>query len=252
MLRELAKQGTSAVFISHRMDEISEIADRVTVMRSGDTVATLSREDAKPEELVRLMTGADHLVEESAAAASREQRKTKDVLLAVKDMRLRPGGAPINLEVRSGEIVGLAGLEGHGQDDFIKALAFMGMDGVAYVPRERRAESIFESKSIRENFGIPTLEADTHRGVLRPKETAARLRGYIDQLSIKLGHPDDGITTLSGGNQQKVVVARWLATSPRVLLLNDPTRGIDIGAKQDMYAFLAQLAAQQMGIVMFS
>jgi ribose transport system ATP-binding protein len=88
--------------------------------------------------------------------------------------------------------------------------------------------------------------------VLRPKETGARLRGYIDQLSIKLGNTNDAITTLSGGNQQKVVVARWLATNPRVLLLNDPTRGIDIGAKRDMYALLAELAEQGMGIVMLS
>jgi ABC-type sugar transport system ATPase subunit len=250
MLRELAKNGTSIVFISHRMDEISEIADRVTVMRSGETVATLTRAQAKPEELVRLMTGADHLV--AKEALEREARKGGEVLLKIDGMPLRGGGAPVALEVRAGEIVGLAGLEGHGQDDFIKALAFMGLPDVAYVPRERRAESIFESKSIRENFGMPTLARDTRRGVLRPRETKRRLSSYIDQLSIKLGDSDDLITTLSGGNQQKVIVARWLATNPRVLLLNDPTRGVDIGAKRDLYALLSGLAEQGMGIVMLS
>jgi ABC-type sugar transport system ATPase subunit len=236
LLRERVAGGTAVIFISHRMDEISEIGDRCTVMRSGETVGTLHRGEATAEELVRLMTGAEHL---TGAAAERATRAPGDIVLSV------PG-----LELRAGELVGLAGLEGHGQDAFLQSLA--GGDDVAYVPRERRAESLFESKSVRENFGIVTLGRDTRRGLLSPKRTAQRLTTYVDRLKIKLGDPDDLITTLSGGNQQKVVMARWLATDPKVLLLNDPTRGVDIGAKRDLYELLLDLAGRGVAIVMLS
>jgi ABC-type sugar transport system ATPase subunit len=238
LLRERAAQGAGVIFISHRMDEIADIGDRCTVMRSGETVATLDRGEATAQELVRLMTGADHLAGE---VAQRPHRTPGEVVLSV------PG-----LELRAGELVGLAGLEGHGQDGFLRSLARAGGSDAAYVPRERRAESLFESKSILENFGAVTLERDTSAGLISPKRTRARLAGYVDRLKIKLGGSDDLITTLSGGNQQKVVMARWLATDPKILLLNDPTRGVDIGAKRDLYALLLELAQQGMAVVMLS
>lgn len=236
LVRERTAQGTAVVFISHRMDEISDIGDRCTVMRSGETVATLERHSATADELVRLMTGAEHL---TAEAGERPHRKPGEVVLEA------PG-----LTLRAGELVGLAGLEGHGQDAFLQSLA--GRPGVAYVPRERRAESLFESKSVRENFGIATMDRDTSRGLLSPKRTRARLAAYVKLLNIKLADPEAPITTLSGGNQQKVVMARWLASEPRVLLLNDPTRGVDIGAKRDLYELLLDLAGQGVAVVMLS
>jgi ABC-type sugar transport system ATPase subunit len=238
LLRERTAAGTSVIFISHRMDEIADIGDRCTVMRSGDTVATLQRDQATAAELVRLMTGADHL---AAAAAERAHTTPGAVVLEAEGLTLR-----------SGELVGLAGLEGHGQDAFLRALAAHAGTRAAYVPRERRAESLFESKSIRENFGIVTLGRDARAGVVSPTRTRARMRDYVDRLRIKLGDPEDAITTLSGGNQQKVVMARWLATEPEVLLLNDPTRGVDINAKRDLYDLLLDLAAEGMAIVMLS
>ena len=105
---------------------------------------------------------------------------------------------------------------------------------------------------MRENFGIVTLAKDRRRGLISHRETVKRLNGFVDQLKVKLGRPDDAITTLSGGNQQKVVLARWLATDPQVLLLNDPTRGVDIGAKRDLYKLLLDLANDGMAIVMLS
>src|SRR4051794_70452 len=237
LLRERVEAGVAVIFISHRMDEIGEIGDRCTVMRSGETVATLERSSATADELVRLMTGSGHL---TADAAERPHRPAADIVLNV------PG-----LELRAGELVGLAGLEGHGQDDFLRSLSGAA-EGVAYVPRERRAESLFESKSVRENFGIATMERDRVRGLLSHARTRARMQAYVDRLRIVLGDPENPITTLSGGNQQKVVMARWLATEPKVLLLNDPTRGVDIGAKRDLYALLLDLAAEGMAIVMLS
>ncbi|MFL5847056.1 MAG: sugar ABC transporter ATP-binding protein [Solirubrobacteraceae bacterium] len=236
LIRERTDGGTAVVFISHRMDEISEIGDRCTVMRSGETVGTLDRGDATAGELVRLMTGAEHL---TGDVAERPHRDPGRVVLQTPSLTLREG-----------EMVGLAGLEGHGQDAFLQSLA--GGEDVAYVPRERRAESLFESKSIRENFGIATFARDTRRGLISPKATRSRLAEYVDRLKIKLADPEQPITTLSGGNQQKVVMARWLATDPKVLLLNDPTRGVDIGAKRDLYALLVELAQQGMAVVMLS
>jgi len=269
IVRRLAAEGTAIVLISHRMDEIAAIGDRCTVIRSGATIATLAREEATPEELVRLMTGEDHLTPPEARDASR--RLPRDPVLRAERLVLRPGGEPIDFTLHGGEIVGLAGLEGQGQDAFIKALWGMGSHGavrrddaaitspraaaaagIAYVPRERRAESIFPSKSIRENFAMPTLGRDVAGGLLRPARSQARLDRWVQALSIKLGRPEDPITTLSGGNQQKVVMARWLATEPTVLLLNDPTRGVDIGAKRDLYRLLASLAADGLAIVMLS
>jgi ABC-type sugar transport system ATPase subunit len=207
-------------------------------MRSGATVATLQSADATVDELVRLMTGADRL---TGPAPERGHRVPGDVVLQFDDFT-----------IRAGELVGLAGLEGHGQDHFLRALAAAAGDRGAYVPRERRAESLFESKSILENFALPTLALDASAGLVRPWRTRRRFDHYQRQLGIKLGSPDDAITSLSGGNQQKVVIARWLATEPAVLLLNDPTRGIDLGAKRDLYRALIDLAAEGMAIAMLS
>ncbi|HEY2604200.1 MAG TPA: sugar ABC transporter ATP-binding protein [Thermoleophilaceae bacterium] len=243
ILRRLAGEGVGVIFISHRMDEIAEVGDRCTVMRSGETVATLERGDAGSEQLVRLMTGDEHL----APAAAREQVARRE-----------PGQTLFShggLDVGSGELIGLAGLEGHGQDEFLRELWRAGAAAglrAAYVPRERRAEGLFESKSVRENFGLPTFRQDVRHGLLSHARTRARLAGYAERLRIRMHDPEDGITTLSGGNQQKIVMARWLATDPELLLLNDPTRGVDLGAKRDLYGLLAELTAHGVAIVMLS
>jgi len=235
-VRNLTAAGGAVLFISHRMDEVTEIADRVTVLRSGESVATLDRDEAQIGRLVELMTGGEHLVQEAAEASDAAE---------FGDVVLTAGG----LNLRAGEIVGLAGLEGQGQDDYLRSLRAA---GTAYVARDRREESIFPPLSIRENFTAATLREDTRGGLISARHAAARFAPYIDRLKIRLGRDADAITTLSGGNQQKVVIARALASDPRVLLLNDPTRGVDIGAKRDIYALLRELAADGMAIVMLS
>jgi ABC-type sugar transport system ATPase subunit len=270
-LRDRVTSGAGVVFISHRMDEVAELADRITVMRSGQTVATLSRGEADTDQLVHLMTGEDRLTVGSRPAP--QDRRVGEVVLCAEDLRLTPSRPPIQATIRAGELVGIAGLEGHGQDAFLRALAggpragggtircgdrLIGSSqdaadaGIAYVPRERRAESLFESKSILENFAMATLGRDAHRGLLAPRRTRARFTKYAERLGIVLDDPRDLITSLSGGNQQKVVMARWLATEPRVLLLNDPTRGIDLRTKRDVYALLRELASAGMAVVMLS
>jgi ABC-type sugar transport system ATPase subunit len=274
IITRLTDDGVAVLFISHRMDEIAEIADRVTVMRAGRTVATLDRQAATPATLVRLMTDGEHLVQSSVRRSA--SRVARDPVLRARGLRLRDGRAACDFELRAGEIVGLAGLEGQGQDTFLRALWGTGpaageitrceseaeypidsaevaaRRGIAYVPRERRAESLFAARSVRENFGIVTMAQDVRRGLIRTSATRRRLDFHVKRLGIRMAGPEALITTLSGGNQQKVVIARWLAAQPRVLLLNDPTRGIDIGAKRDLYAVFESLAEAGVAVVMLS
>jgi ABC-type sugar transport system ATPase subunit len=265
----------SVIFISHRMDEIEAVADRITVLRSGRSVATVDRGDASAQALVRLMSGAEHLTEGAGSDVAAAERVRGEAVLAARGVRLRERAGVIDFALSSGELVGLAGLEGHGQDVFLRALwdgpsegevvrleaggetpirssAQAAALGIAYVPRDRRTESLFPSLSIRENFAAPTLAADGRVGVVRRSRTEARFARYRDQLAIKLASVGLPITTLSGGNQQKVVMARWLAMQPAVLLLNDPTRGVDLNAKRDLYALLRRLAEDGVSVVMLS
>ncbi|SDZ54066.1 sugar ABC transporter ATP-binding protein [Herbiconiux ginsengi] len=274
LLRELRADGMGTVFISHRMDELLGLSDRITVMKAGRTIATVDRLQATADTLVRLMTGGTR--DERTADRKPPAIAGRPVLRA-DDLRLTRSSAPIDLALHAGEIVGVAGLEGHGQERLLLALWGEGAQsgsvtrldgtkrvdrlrsprqaarsGVAYVPRDRRKASIFAPLSIVENFAVTTLRADTRLGLISPKRRARRFRGFQERLAIRLGRQEDAITTLSGGNQQKAILARWLATEPEVLLLNDPTRGIDHGAKNDIYDLLRGLAAEGAAIAMLS
>jgi ABC-type sugar transport system ATPase subunit len=274
-VRRLCGAGAAVIFISHRMGEIDELANRVTVLRSGESVATLARHETTSEVLVRHMTGSDHLTSGAERVASTRggARASETPLIRARGLRLLPGAAPIDFDLHAGEIVGLAGLEGHGQQAFLNALRGAGAlagtvstadgnvlrsprqaiaEGIAYVPRDRRDESLFPSLSINENFAAPTLRADSRGGIVFSRRSAGRLSSYVKQLAIRLGSQRQPITVLSGGNQQKVIVARWLAAHPRVLLLNDPTRGVDLAAKRDLYRLLERLIDEGVGVVMLS
>jgi ABC-type sugar transport system ATPase subunit len=275
IIRKRVAQGHTVIFISHRMDEIEQVADRTTVMRSGRAVATLDREQASAQELVRLMSGGDHLTGSARDQRPATARMRGATVLKAHQIRLHEGASPVDFALSAGEMVGLAGLEGHGQDAFLRALSTGARSGevvrvhadsstvirsaaqaadlsVVYIPRDRRSESLFPTLSIRENFAAATLGSDQRHLLVRRSRTDERLARYRDQLAIKLASPGLPITTLSGGNQQKIVTARWLAVNPAVLLLNDPTRGVDLNAKRDLYALLRTLSAQGVGVVMLS
>lgn len=271
-VRRLTTEGASVLFISHRMDEVEEISDRVTVLRSGRTVSTVERASMSIPDLIQQMTGQHGRLPER----DKVSRTPGVSVLQAQEVRLGPTAAPINFELRAGEIVGLCGLEGHGQDRFIRRLIDLGEGGgkvvridtaghertvewrhaaklgIAYLPRERRGESLFESMAIRENFALPTMQQDRRGLLLSRKAMAGRFNAFRESLSIRLGTSDDPISTLSGGSQQKVLLARWLATEPEVLLLNDPTRGVDISTKREIYATLNRLAAEGMAVVVLS
>jgi len=268
-MRRLADEGVSILFISHRMDEVLEVSDRVSVLRSGRTVSTVDRDDVSVERLVADMTGTSGQFERTD-----RHRELGDVTLRAEGVRLSAHSAPIDFALRAGELVGVAGLEGHGQDAFLKRLAGVtagdgtvtrvlspdidvrsgngGKLGVAYLPRERRGESLFEPMSIVENFALPTFAQDRRGALLSARRMSARFAEFVRSMSIRLGSARDPISSLSGGSQQKVMLARWLATDPKVLLLNDPTRGVDIMTKREIYATLERLCADGMSVVMLS
>jgi ABC-type sugar transport system ATPase subunit len=278
VIRRLRAAGTGILFISHRMEEVEEIADRVTIVRSGDDVATLRRGEANVQRLVELMTGTKGkgAGQELRQAPDASARVRDDVVVRVSGVCLRHQAAPIQAEIRAGELVGVAGLEGHGQDRFLRVLAGVPpaggevvcltdgqartlrspadalASGIAYVPKDRRGEGIFETRSILENFQVATLQADRKLGLLRRSLTERRFDRYAELMRIVTGYRSNTITSLSGGTQQKVLIARWLATSPKVLLLNDPTRGVDVGTKNDIYGVLAEAASQGVAVVMLS
>lgn len=274
-MRRRTAAGCGILFISHRMDEVEQISDRVTVLRTGRTISTVERDEMSIDRLIADMSGADHDEERRLLDRAASQRVVGEPTLRTEALRLAPDASPIDVEIRAGELVGVAGLEGHGQDAFLRSLAGLGGAGgrvtrlratapadvsrrnagrlgIAYLPRERRGESLFEPMSIGENFALPTLRKDRVGLLIRSSRTAARFRGFIERLGIRHGKADDPISTLSGGNQQKVLLARWLATGPDILLLNDPTRGVDIGTKRDIYATLDELCAAGMSVVMLS
>jgi ABC-type sugar transport system ATPase subunit len=276
VLGELCARGTAVLFISHRMDEVERIGDRVTVMRSGVNVGGGARGELDSRQLVQLMVGGDHAVAGDRRAETRGSVKDAPVRLQVSDLRLRPESSAVNIEILAGEIVGVAGLEGHGQDQFLRAIygeqgvsgrvlvmtesgeieidsrARALSSGIAYVPRDRRDEAIFPSLSTLENFGIASTDEDRSRGFLQRRSTRRRFEEFKDQMRIVAPNVQNRITTLSGGNQQKVIIARWLAIKPRVLVLNDPTRGVDLGAKNDIYKVLTDIAATGTAVVMLS
>jgi ABC-type sugar transport system ATPase subunit len=276
MLGRLRADGVGVLFISHRMDEVEEIADRITVMRSGNTVATLDRGEASARELVQLMTGSQDVAEEMHPPVTAPAGASSQILVRASKVRLHADAEPIDVEVRASEILGVAGLEGHGQDQFLQVLSgvqpYEGAvtcadgdahttlrsptdalkRGIAYVPRDRRDESIFESRSILENFQLTTVKEDSRAGLVRRSLAEKRFERFVEMLNIRAGNRSNPITSLSGGNQQKVVISRWLAMNPRVLLLNDPTRGVDAGTKRDIYRVLSEAAASGVAVVMLS
>lgn len=199
------------------------------------------------------------------------------ITLQARGLALRPGAAPFDEVVGAGEIVGLAGLDGHGQQTFLKMLAGLAAPaagdilverdgkaeriasfrravsrGVAYLPRDRRATGIFPTLSVLDNFAIATVGRDAPVGLIGSGRRRSRYEHYRERLSIVAPRPDAPITTLSGGNQQKVLLARWLAAEPKLLLLDDPTRGVDVATRRVLYGVFRDLAKEGMGLVVLS
>ena len=269
-IRRLTARGVAIIYISHRLDEIFEIGDRVTVLRDGHNVSTHVVKTADRRELVRLM--ADRELDESI---SREATTLGDELLRVERLGRRGALSDVSFSVHAGEIIGIAGLLGAGRTELVRAI--FGADppdagdiyirgkkqrirsprdavklGIGFVTEDRKLQGLVLGRSVRDNIVLPILRRISRLGVVRRAEEHALAQSKVSELRIRTPSIEQLALHLSGGNQQKVVLAKWLACDVDVLFLDEPTRGIDVGAKQEIYALINTLAATGMGIVMIS
>jgi rhamnose transport system ATP-binding protein len=297
LLRDLRAKGAGIVYISHRLEEVETLADRVSVLRDGELVAARRMTDVTRAELIRLMVGREiqavyptrvgHARHEAsttprqigAAAAPANPpapAELDDVVLGVEGIGCAASGVrDVTLRVRAGEIVGLAGLVGAGRTELARVLfgltpADRGViridgraapiastsdavrHGLAYVPEDRRAHGVVAELSVAANVTLASLRRLTRHGLLDVRRERTIATDYVRRFAIKTSSVDAPVGTLSGGNQQKVALARWLAVSPRVLILDEPTQGVDIGAKAEIHRLIIDLAARGLAILLIS
>ena len=276
-MRALRDEGAAIFIVTHRIAELVRISDRATVMRDGIDVGVLAGDEITEKNLLGLMTGDKKISTASEIKATPPDSVSDEIVLSSKDLKVWETGNEINFNLPKGEILGVTGLDGQGQDNFVKALA--GIDqpisgdvivkqsdeerertkkdytrvenlldakksGIGYVSGDRKKEGIFPNMSIYENMVIPLYKGKQAKtsggfiGFIKWMELNGIFDWEVERLSIKTGPKNNLITSLSGGNQQKVMIARAFTTTPKILILNDPARGIDVGAKRDLYKHL--------------
>jgi ABC-type sugar transport system ATPase subunit len=251
---DLKQRGVAIVYVSHKMDEIFRLCDRITVLRDGQTIGTSEVASTTPAEVVRQMVGRE------VAASERPQRAAAaEIVLAVDGLRTRKLQG-ISFALRRGEVLGIAGLVGSGRSALGAAL--FGLDPIlggtvrggpiGLLPEDRGAQGLMPDMSVVENGTLAILDTVQRFGFLRHGRERRLLEPVARQLALKCASPDAAVSTLSGGNQQKVLLARWLLRNPAVLFLDDPTRGIDVAAKQDIYRAIDSLAAAGKGVILVS
>lgn len=271
IVRDLRTQGVAIVFISHRLEEVFEISDRITVLRDGEFVNTVTPGETTREEIIRMMVGRP-----LSSLFEREASSIGKPLLAVEGLSRVGHFRDVSFEVRAGEIVGMAGLVGAGRTEVGEAIfGVTRLDagsvlldgkpvrihsprqavqlGLAYVPEDRQQHGLLLTMPIAENVTLPVLKQFARLGWLRLQREKEIAEEYTKRLHLR-GARDvsQAVGELSGGNQQKVVLAKWLLSQPRVLILDEPTRGIDIGAKAEVHRIMGELAGQGMAILMIS
>lgn len=270
VIANLKAKGVGMIYISHRMEEIFKISDRITVLRDGKYIGTRETKETNMEELVRMMVGRDinDRFPKIEIAPGEERLRVEGISLG---NRLRD----ISFSVRSGEILGIAGLMGAGRTEVAKVL--FGADpatsgkifingvetpirrpldairaGIALVTEDRKQEGLILSLSVRENLSLPNLKKLSASGFMKRAAENVLSSQTIEKLRIKTPNAEQMVGALSGGNQQKVVIGKWMATNPKILILDEPTRGVDIGAKKEIYDLMNVLAKEGVAIIMIS
>ena len=272
LTRNLAAEGKLVIFISHRMEEVRHIADRLTIFRNGQTVAAHQANAVSDDVIVSQMLGRklDRLYPERLLTT------TDRIALKVRDLSAGKRVRGASFELREGEVLGVGGLQGHGQRELFQALfgttrsrgslevwgkpttinsprqALTGRDGLALVPEDRRGQGILLTKSVRENLTVSVIRRFSDFGLLSRQKEEALVKEMVDFLRIKTSTPEQAAGTLSGGNQQKVIFGKMLLTEARILLLYDPTRGVDVGTKGEIFQLMRDLAAKGYAILFYS
>jgi rhamnose transport system ATP-binding protein len=271
VIRELRAQGVGMIYISHRLEELPQIADRVTVLRDGAYVGTRNMSDVDRPEMIRLMVGRS-----LEAVFPKIEVPIDDVVLETRDLCCAPGGVRgINLHVRAGEILGLAGLVGAGRTELARVLFGLtpadggqillnGVPvrvtspskavelGIAYVPEDRRRHGVILEMPVAANATLAILRRVASGGLINFAKEREVARSFVDRLGVKTPSIDNPVGNLSGGNQQKVALARWLAAEPSVIILDEPTQGVDVGAKAEIHKLMGELAKRGLAIIMIS
>jgi ribose transport system ATP-binding protein len=270
LMRSLKAKGVTLIYISHRLEEVFAITDRISVMRDGQLVGIAPTADLTTEQVVKMMVGR-----ELREFYPRTAQDGGDVLLRARGLRRGKRLNGIDLDLHSGEILGVAGLVGSGRTDLARAL--FGADpldegeiwldgrkvainspqdaidsGIGFVPEDRKSQGLFLGQSLRANVSVSSLDRFSKFGILNHRGIARLAEKMVEKLDLHTTGIDQRAGNLSGGNQQKAVIARWLSINPRVLILDEPTRGVDVGAKAEIYALMTDLAGQGVGILMIS
>lgn len=268
----IASSGVGVIYVSHRLDEIRRVADTVTVMRDGAVVETTSVQGATTRRIVSLMLGGEEQ-EEAQRPVSRVERSGTP-LLSVQEFSVAPKVDRVTFDLYPGEVLGLGGLMGSGRTELLRALAgftpstgtvmvdgegvarptpkAMKRLGVGITPEDRKGEGVVPLLGVSENMVMTWFRGASTAGTVRPAKVSSIGRGLIERLSIKTAYPDTPIVNLSGGNQQKAVIGRWLHAGSRILLLDEPTRGVDVEAKAQIYRIVRQLAAEGAAVLFVS
>jgi ribose transport system ATP-binding protein len=270
IVHDLRERGVAIVYITHRMDEIAELADVVTILRDGKHVDQLPIAEATPDAIVTRMVGR-----EIASLFPEAERTAGDVVLDVQQLGDGDGVGPIDLQVRAGEIVGISGLVGSGRTEFARLV--FGADtaatgrvsvggeplprwtpggamraGIALVPESRKDQGLVLGRSVSDNVVMSSLGKVSSGGVLSRRAIRSAAEEERSSLGIRVSSLEQEVRNLSGGNQQKVLLSKWLRTEPKVLILDEPTRGVDVGAKADIYDIINTCAAEGMAVLMIS
>ena len=265
LLKTICDQGVGIVFVSHRLDEVLNIADRVVVLRDGKLVDEMNKSEGNKERIVSSMLGHTSVDSVKASAITSENA---EIAMKVENLSTSNGISETNLTLKFGEILGVYGIAGSGRDSLgmtlfgstkptsgritvggnelklgsIKSTMEM---GIGYVPAERRAQGLLLERSIKENITLAFLRKLSKLGLIQAKSESVSGQLWVDNLSIKTKNIENVVLSLSGGNQQKVLLSRWLLTGCRILILDDPTRGVDIGSKLEIYELLQNLAHKE-------
>jgi ribose transport system ATP-binding protein len=271
LIRKLRKNGVGIVYISHRMEEIFEIADIVTVMRDGKKIGTFDIKDVDHDKIIKMMVGR----EISDIFKRNRSEKYGNIVLEVKNLYKRGAFRNISFYVREGEILGLSGLMGAQRTEIVRCL--FGLDpydkgdirllgkpiktkntsriirkGVGLVPEDRKRDGIVNTMDVKENISLASLDLISNMGWIKGKDEQESALEQVRALDIKIVSLKQGAAKLSGGNQQKVVLGRFLALKPKLLIMDEPTRGIDVGAKQEVHRIIGEIANSGVAIILIS